>query len=141
MNAVSTGYVLDSWALLALLNAEEPAASRVRQLLHAATADDLLVALSVINLGEIFYIVGRGRGISAAEQAVATIKATGLQILPADESAVLAAARLKAQHRIAYADAFAMAAAEQLGAVLVTGDAEIVGLMGTVQIEPLGRVD
>jgi predicted nucleic acid-binding protein len=139
MSAIPTGYVLDSWALLALLNAEEPAASRVRQLLHEAVADDLLVAVSVINLGEVFYIVGRSRGISAAEQAVVAIKATGLQMLPADEPAVLAAARLKAMHRISYADAFAVAAAERLGVVLVTGDPEIVGLRGNIQIEPLGR--
>jgi uncharacterized protein len=139
MSAPRTSYVLDSWALLALLNAEEPAAARVRQILRDMATNDLLVALSVINLGEIFYSVGRRQGVAAAEQAVETIRATGLQILPVDEAAVLAAARLKVLHPIAYADAFALAAAQRLGAVLVTGDPEITGLAGVVQIEPLDR--
>lgn len=139
MSAPRTTYVLDSWALLALLNAEEPAATRVRQLLRDMAATDLLVALSVINLGEIFYIIGRRQGVTAAEQAVETIRATGLQILPVDEAVVLAAARLKVLHPIAHADAFALAASQRLGALLVTGDPEITGLAEVVQIEPLDR--
>jgi len=52
---------------------------------------------------------------------------------------ILAAARLKAVHRLSYADAFAVGLAEKLGAVIRTGDPEIVGLSTTIQVTALSR--
>lgn len=46
-------------------------------------------------------------------------------VLPTDEELTLAAARIKAAHPLAYADAHAIAAALTHGATLVTGDPEI----------------
>lgn len=57
------------------------------------------------------------------------------------DSMVLAVARLKAQHRISYADAFAVVTAIQIGAKLVTGDPEIreLGARGVVNVHWAGR--
>jgi len=55
-------FVLDAWAVLALLQAEEPAASRVSELLSAARENTLDLSISIINLGEVTCIVGKVMG-------------------------------------------------------------------------------
>ncbi len=47
-------YVLDAWAILALLQKEEPAASRVKHLLQEKRKDSVDLFISIINLGEVY---------------------------------------------------------------------------------------
>ena len=49
----------------------------------------------------------------------------------------MAAARIKASHPLAYADAFALATAEAHGAVLLTGDPEILAAKGPWRVQDL----
>jgi predicted nucleic acid-binding protein len=46
----------------------------------------------------------------------------------------MAAARLKARHTISYADAFAVALAQELGAPVVTGDREFEHVESLVEV-------
>jgi len=62
-----------------------------------------------------------------------------LRILSATDEAVLAAAHNKIEPPISYADAFAVAAAQEHQATLVTGDPELLRLDGPVRIEMLSR--
>lgn len=134
-------YCLDSWALLALLRRENPAALRVKALLEtaAAQAEQGSLFLSMINLGEIYYIIGRAKGIEEAEQTAAQIHRLPLTIVSVDDNQVIAAARLKMGYAISYADAFALATAVQTNATLVTGDLELTALAADFPIEPLSR--
>lgn len=50
--------VLDAWALLAYLQREEPAASRVRAVLKEAATHKVTLFASLINIGEVFYRIG-----------------------------------------------------------------------------------
>ncbi len=50
------------------------------------------------------------------------------------------AARWKMHYALSHADAFAAAAAERLGVVLLTGDPELTRLTEGVQIERLTRI-
>jgi predicted nucleic acid-binding protein len=61
-------YVLDAWAILALLQKEEPAASRVRQLLEEAEGGSHKLFISIINLGEIIYRIGKAKGEREAQK-------------------------------------------------------------------------
>ncbi len=131
-------YVLDAWALLALLQGEEPAATRVRQLLDAAPDTDAERFISIINLGEVVYRVGKVKGEAEAWKTLELLRRLPVTILPSDEKAVFAAVRFKMQYAISYADAFAAAAAEGLAAILVTGDPELAQL-SDIQIERLER--
>jgi ribonuclease VapC len=117
------GYVLDSFALLAYFQGEttEPI---VRSLLAEAQVGTHAVYLSIINLGELLYIVERERGLVAAQRALAAVDQLPIHIVPASRANALAAAHLKAAYPVAYADAFAAAAAQEHGATLVTGDPE-----------------
>jgi len=50
------------------------------------------------------------------------------------EDRILAAAHVKANHAISYADAFAVALAQELDATVITGDPEIQTLGGLVRV-------
>lgn len=136
---MSERFVLDAWGILAFLQGEEPAAKRILQLFDAAQTGQAELSISLINLGEVYYRVARLRSLDEADQTLAGLRRLPLTIVPADEAQVFNAARLKAAHPISYADAFALAAAGVLGAVLVTGDPELLALKDQIQIERLAR--
>lgn len=127
-------FVLDSYAILALLN-DEPGAERVASLLKQASDPDIVIAMSLINLGEVSYIVERRWGIEKTQITLAYLEATSIQFVEVDKNRVLAAAHLKAKYPIAYADAFAAALAIELEATLLTGDPEFQALSSQVNIE------
>lgn len=132
-------YVLDSWALIALLRDEEPAATVVKSLIREANRGQVYITISVINLGEIFYIMSRLQNEHYAELAVQKLQETSLDIYPISQDDVISAARFKMKHPISYADAFAVATASSLNATLVTGDPELIALSNLIDIEVLTR--
>ncbi len=136
---MNSRFVLDSWALIALLNKEQPASDEVEQLLQKAAEGHAFLALSIINLGEIYYIVGRSRGSQTADDFLERVKRLPIQIIQADEPRVLAAVHLKMAYPLSYADAFAAAAAIELDATLTTGDPELTLLSDKVKIQTLTR--
>ena len=85
------------------------------------------------------YRVGKVKGEKEARETLEQLRRLPLTIIPASEEAVLAAALLKMQYAISYADAFAAATATALGAILATGDPELQHLAGKIHIEPLRR--
>jgi predicted nucleic acid-binding protein len=132
-------FVLDAWALLALLQKEEPAASRVQRLLEDAGSGEVELFISMINLGEAVYRIGRQRGEEEALATLEDIRRLALTVVPASDRAVLAAARFKMHHAVSYADAFAAATAQELQATLVTGDPELTKLGNRLRLEKLER--
>jgi len=136
---VKARFVLDAWAILALLQKEEPAASRVKELLEGAEEGKADLFISIINLGEVFYRIGKVKGEREAEDTLEEIRRLPLNIVPAAEEAVFAAARFKMRYAISYADAFAAATAEGLNAFLVSGDPELKQLEDRIRIEKLRR--
>jgi len=131
--------VLDAWALLAYLQQEEPAASRVKTVLQKAEAQKTQVFTSIINIGEVFYNIGRRRGEQVAEETLEELRLLSFTILPVEPETVLKAARLKIHHTLSYADAFAVLTAQELHATLMTGDPELIHIQKIVLIEKLKR--
>ncbi len=80
--------------------------------------------MSWINLGEVFYIVHRHEGEADAKGVARNLRRRLVLDLP-DEERIIEAATIKANHAVAYADAFALATAMAYGADLMTGDPEI----------------
>ena len=111
--------VLDSWAIMRLLEGAEPAASRVQAEIDAGQA-----VMNWINLGEIFYVLTRSVGLAAAQSTINDIEDVVDVRLP-DRATVIDAATIKAAHPMSYADAFAAATATRFGAPLWTGDPEL----------------
>lgn len=116
-------YVLDSYALISFFGGEA-GCGHVAGLLRRAEKEECELLLSVVNLGEIAYIVERERGFSQAQTVIARIDELEIDIVSTDRTLALSAAHIKAGHSIAYADCFAAALAIEEGAALVTGDPE-----------------
>jgi uncharacterized protein len=136
---MSERFILDAWALLALLQREEPAASRVKQLLQDAQDRTIEAFVSVINLGEVYYRIGKLRGEGEARTTVQDIRRLALSVIAATDDRAFAAASLKARFALSYADAFAGAAALELDATLLTGDPEMERLQHEIRVEKLSR--
>ncbi|MBA4379928.1 MAG: VapC toxin family PIN domain ribonuclease [Anaerolinea sp.] len=136
---MTDAFVLDAWALLAFLQGEEPAASRVKGLLQEARNEKVILYVSILNLGEVYYRIGKTRGQSEADALVEELQLLPLIILPASNEDVMAAARLKMRYSISYADAFAVSTTLQHGAILLTGDPELLELSGKFPLEKLQR--
>ena len=133
--------VLDSWALMAWVKDEEPAASQVEDLLDAGEARQVDLLMSMINVGEVYYLLRKQRGLPRSEKFWDDIQTLPVRIVGAPNDLILEAARFKSQFPISYADAFAVATAVRERATLVTGDPDFKALSeaNVVEIEWLGR--
>jgi len=125
-------YVLDTHALFAFLQ-RETGENLVAALIERA-AVDVTLYLSLVNFGEMAYITERERGARQSAQMLEDVRRLPLVLCEVTEARVLAAARVKAHHAVSYADAFAVALAQELGAILVSGDPEIRALRGLVPV-------
>lgn len=112
---------LDSWAVLAWLDGEEPALARVEELIATRPV------VSWVNLVEVYYRIEREHGRLAADDTLASLRAVLSLDLPGT-ARMIEAARLKARAPIALGDCFAVATAAAHGLVLLTGDPEILQL-------------
>lgn len=116
--------VLDSWAIMAWLKGEK-CASVVEQYLKEAFTGRLVLSISVLNLGEVFYLTAKYRNLAVASQVLQRLAAYRVSTLPAHNDLVMKAARLKARWPLSYADSFAAATALERNEPLVTGDPEL----------------
>jgi PIN domain nuclease of toxin-antitoxin system len=112
---------LDSWAVLAWLDGEQPALSRVEELL----ADRPVV--SWVNIVEVYYRVARDQGRSAADETLDDLRNAFTLDLPGT-ARMMEVARLKARAPIALGDCFAVTTAAAHDLPLLTGDPEIIDL-------------
>lgn len=129
----SARYVLDAFALMAFIHAE-PGAERVRELLHKGDAAEL--SLTTVNLAEVLYRVERDDGEEAADAVLARLtQELPVRLVEADLDLSVRAARFKAVHPISLADCYAVALAERLDAVVVTGDPDFRRFEGRVAVE------
>jgi uncharacterized protein with PIN domain len=115
---------LDAWAVLAWLQGEQPAAQRVGKAMDGGSA-----VMSWVNAGEVAYIMERRHGPEARDRVVAALRARLLLEEPPAER-VLQAAAIKAAHPVSYAGAFAIATAGAHQQPLLTGDPEILAVLG-----------
>ena len=131
---MSSCYVFDSYALLALLE-DEPGADLVAGVLNKQDAD---IYLSAINLGEVYYLLLRKSGLEQAESVMESIALEdAITVAEASWARVKAAASVKATGGLSYADAFAVALAKELESPLLTGDPEIIAKAEDVGIKVL----
>ncbi len=120
---VNGNYVLDSYAILAYFEAE-PGSEQVKRLLEAAGEGKCHLYMCVVNMGEVAYITERERGLPKAQEVLARINELPIDIIDVNRTLALAAAHLKADCPIAYADCFAAALSQIKNSVLITGDPE-----------------
>jgi PIN domain nuclease of toxin-antitoxin system len=112
---------LDSWAVLAWLDGEEPAMSRVEDVIASRPV------ISWVNLVEVYYRLERDHGRDVADETIGALRASLAPDLPGT-ARMIEAGRLKARSPIALADCFAVVTAAAHPLVLLTGDPELLEL-------------
>jgi len=132
--------VLDSWALLSWLKGAPHAAGEVRRILEQSEQGRVELLMSIMNVGEVYYILAKNVGPQEAENFLGDFRGMPVKSVAVPKALVMAAAHLKAKYPISYADAIAAETAVRTGAPLVTGDPDFKRFVGgdIVQIEWIG---
>jgi predicted nucleic acid-binding protein len=136
--------VLDSFTLLAYLN-REAAVEKVRNLLaeaqRARKAEEGIqsgpsILMNEINVGETYYILSRTRGAEKADYFLETIlPGLPISVVSNGFEDIIAAARIKAEHPLSFADCFAVMTAQHNKATIITGDPEFKTIKHLVKVE------
>ncbi|MBI5787677.1 MAG: type II toxin-antitoxin system VapC family toxin [Candidatus Schekmanbacteria bacterium] len=113
--------VLDSFAILAYLQNED-GAQKVEELLLAAQAGKIRLLINRINLGEVFYLSAKRKGLETARQILKEFSLLPVEIISPSDDLIDQAAQLKAQYPISYADGFVAATAFEFQAEIISGD-------------------
>jgi predicted nucleic acid-binding protein len=114
-------YVLDASAILDFVNAGS-GAHRVREILRESVKQDIPLLMSVVNWGEVLYILWQKRGEEVARKAIENLSRLSIQSVPVDLEQSLRAGEIKVRYKMPYVDCLAAALAMLRQAVLVTGD-------------------
>ncbi len=125
--------VLDSWAFMAYLE-DEPSAERIANIISDAHDEVVPMFMSVLNAGEIWYIIARRTNPAEADGALRIINDIGITLVEADWALTKIAAGYKVKGNISYADCFAAALAKHKKADLLTGDHEFEQLKDEISI-------
>ena len=126
--------VLDSWAVIAYLEGE-PAAEKVANHIADAHENDIPMFISVVNAGEVWYIIARETSVGDADRSITELRHLGVEFVDANWSFAHDAGVYKSKHKMSFADCFAAALAKQKKALLLTGDPEF------KQVEPEITID
>jgi ribonuclease VapC len=129
----SKAVVLDSWSIIAYLE-DEPSARNIEEIIVNAHEHKIPLMTSVVNAGEVWYIVARKTSAENADEAIRDIQRLGVEFVEADWMLTKTAAAIKSKARMSYADCFAAALAKKKQAVLVTGDPEFKQISTEVKV-------
>jgi len=133
---VAEVFVLDTSAWITL-EEQEPGAGEVEAILAKAWLGEAVVHACFATLTELEYIRTQERDAQQAAELLAFVRAQPVQWLHSDDALCGSAAKLKAAHKISFADAFVAATALRRDAVLVHKDPEFNGLNGVIKLHAL----
>jgi predicted nucleic acid-binding protein len=130
-----TVYVLDSSAVLRYVDSEA-GADRVNAILKICVAGRADVWISALQWGEVAGNIRKRFGATDQLRVLSTILPSEAEIIPVTAERAVRAAELKVDHKMAFADAFALELArETADHVLVTAD------YGFKAVEDLARIE
>jgi ribonuclease VapC len=135
---VSEKLVLDSFALVSLFH-REPGWQVVQKALYDQDKSRTRAVLNWINWGEFYYIVRRRVGAAKTMDALRLLEQLPIDLFPVDQPLVRAAAEIKSEHALSYADAFCIATAQRLDATVLTNDPEFESVKNFIKIRWLAK--
>lgn len=117
-------YVLDANAVLRYFGVSEgQGTEKIRSLFEQAERGQAHLSMSVVNLGEVLYVLLKHLDESRARHYVEVLQHV-VTMVEADTAQALAAAEMKHHYKLGYADSFATTLAILLKASLVSADPE-----------------
>ena len=96
--------------------------------------EDVPLFMTVVNAGEVWYILAREVSIAEADSSIRQLRQLRIKFIDADWDLAHEAAGFKSKHKMSFADCFAAALAKQRKAHLVTGDKEFTQVEGEISI-------
>lgn len=125
--------VFDTWSIIAYYE-DEPTGERVAQLIADANENSTPMWMSVVNAGEVWYIMARRTSQSEADATINELHNIGIQFDNAEWKISRQAGVFKSKHKMSFADAYAAALSLQKNAHLVTGDKEFLQLENDIKV-------
>lgn len=113
-------------------------ADKVRAILQQSERGLASIKMSVINLGEVYYVVMRYLGEPVAAQTVNALR-HAVSFVPVELDEAIEAARLKERFKMGYADSFAAALALRTNGILISADPVFDKLGKTIKLLKLPR--
>ncbi len=132
-NGEDKGYVLDSSAFLTLFE-DEKGTETVQELLERAKKEELAIFVCFATFTEVFYITFREQGREEAKKRVKLMASLAITRVESSEEIGLIAGRLKATHKLSFADAWIAATAILYASTLVHKDPEFEQLEDEVKV-------
>ena len=119
---MSTIYVLDACALIALFSYED-GAEKVASIYKDANNGNAKIMMNAVNLLEVYYDFYRAYSKETADVMIAQVEASIINVITDINKTLLTeAGRLKATYKISLADSFALSQAKTTGGLLLTSD-------------------
>ena len=129
-------YLLDTSALLTF-SGDEPGADAVGVLLAKGRRGEVQLYLSFLSVMEAGYKAYQARGEDGLATLLASLQHLPITRVDVSDELIALAARMKGMYRMSLADAWILATAKQLGAILVHKDSEFEQAAMEVQLQPL----
>jgi predicted nucleic acid-binding protein len=126
-------YVLDTSALVALIEAEE-GADIVRELLKQAYFGNIMIIVSFMTYMEIYYIALMEYDENEARERLNLLNSLPISRVESKEDMGVMASKIKANHYLSVADAWIAALAKQRNAILVHKDPEFEQIESEIQV-------
>src|SRR5437879_7999933 len=95
--------VLDSWATIAYLE-DEAAAEKVADIIADAHEQEIPLFMSVVNAGEVWYIVARQTSAVEADASIKQLRDLGIDFVDADWDLAKNAGYFKSRNKMSFAD-------------------------------------
>jgi predicted nucleic acid-binding protein len=130
-----TVFVLDSSAVLRFLD-REAGADRVAEIFRVCAGESASMCISALQWGEIAGVQRKRFGAQEQERILQRLKQIDLLVVPASSERAVRAANLRVDHKLAYADAFAVdLAMDSMDHVFVTADYDFKAVDELARIE------
>jgi predicted nucleic acid-binding protein len=127
-------YILDSYAIMEFLR-QQKSWETVAELFEQSTEGNAKLKIHILNWGEIWYTLIREKGQQIADEFLIDFQSQiDVEIVEFSKSIFERAVQFKSQGNISYSDCFAIAAAVEQNAILVTGDKEFKQFENRVKI-------
>ena len=133
---MSDAVVLDTSAIFAFSQLEQ-GEEIVSGYLDDAVEGHVELHASFVTLAELEYMTTQRHGAERAQLFLRDVKTWPIRWHHSDDALCSAAAKLKAVHKISFADSFVAALAQRLDATLVHKDPEFDALAGVVKLHAL----
>jgi predicted nucleic acid-binding protein len=128
-------YVLDANAVIRYFQ-NQAGAETIERLIGRTQRGEAILSIAAVNLGEVLYTLAKSIGL---DRTMVYIQALGqsVETVPMDQEFALAAATIKFQYKLGYADSIAALLAMRRRGTLVTADPDFVKFGKRLKVLPL----